>query len=363
MPTRQLPPSPSLDHLKHQAKDLLAAHAAQDQSALQRIREFHPRHHQADDAQIAAARFTLADAYLSIAREYGFASWTRLKAQVEQGRPPDYEAPHHERIEDSVFRHAVDLIDAGDAEGLTEHLRQHPDLVRQHVLFEGGNYFGSPSLLQFVAENPIRHGSLPPNIVDIARILLDAGAKEDTGDVGYTLALVSSGCVAREMGVQVALIDLLCDYRADPEAMIPALGHGEFEAVEAMIRRGARVSLEVAAGLGRTEEAQRLLPDASQEERHRALCLSAMFGRTEILRMLLEAGEDPNRYSPPGLHSHSVPLHQAVCGGHLQAVHVLVEHGARLDIRDILFDGTPLAWAYHCKQPEIEEYLRSIGAP
>jgi hypothetical protein len=33
--------------------------------------------------------------------------------------------------------------------------------VHQHVVFEGGNYFRDPTLLEFVAENPVRHGTLP----------------------------------------------------------------------------------------------------------------------------------------------------------------------------------------------------------
>ena len=36
----------------------------------------------------------------------------------------------------------------------------------------------------------------------------------------------------------------------------------------------------------------------------------------QIVRMLLDAGEDPNRYNPVGAHSHSTPLHQAAVGGH-----------------------------------------------
>jgi hypothetical protein len=40
MPVRHLPPNPSLDHLKYQAKDLLKAHAAHQLEAAQRIREF-----------------------------------------------------------------------------------------------------------------------------------------------------------------------------------------------------------------------------------------------------------------------------------------------------------------------------------
>jgi uncharacterized protein (TIGR02246 family) len=54
--------------------------------------------------------------------------------------------------------------------------------------------------------------------------------------------------------------------------------------------------------------------------------------RADIVRLLLDAGEDPNRYNPDGLHSHSTPLHQAALAGHDAVVRLLVERGARLDI-------------------------------
>ena len=56
--SRQLPARPNLEHLKHQAKDLLEELVRRDPSA------------------------KLADALHTIAREYGFASWPKLKAHV-----------------------------------------------------------------------------------------------------------------------------------------------------------------------------------------------------------------------------------------------------------------------------------------
>ena len=53
------------------------------------------------------------------------------------------------------------------------------------------------------------------------------------------------------------------------------------------------------------------------------------------------------------------PLHEAVCAGHGETVRLLVESGARLDIRDLVYEGTPLGWAIHCKQSEIADYLRA----
>jgi hypothetical protein len=272
-------------------------------------------------------------------------------------------APHHERIHDAGFRRAVELLDAGDAGALRAHLREHPELVRQRVAFEEDGYFGSPAFLDFIAENPIRRGSLPPNIVDVARVILDAGAREDRAGIDSALSLVSSGRIPRECGVQISLIDLLCDYGGDPNSGMPtALVHGEFEAANALMRRGARVTLAAAAATGRTEDARRLLPTADGPDRHAALALAAQYGHAEIVALLLDAGEDANRYNPEDCHAHSTPLHQAALAGHEAVVRLLVERGARLDIKDHRFHGTALDWAKYAAHEEIERYLRAHGA-
>jgi len=358
MPVRRLPSNPNLDHLKYQAKDLLKEHTAHTPEVAQRIREFHPRFGRATDAEIFNAQLSLGDAQLAIAREYGFPSWARLKAHVAKPALADpLKLPHHERVEDATFRRAVELVDAGDVAGLRAHLNQHPDLVHQHVVFEGGNYFRNPTLLEFVAENPVRHGTLPNNIFAVAKVILDAGVEQSA--LNETLMLVSTGSVPRECGVQLPLIDLLCDHGADPNSAIHAAAlHGEFEGVNALIGRGARIDLPVAAALGRVEEARRLLSAASSEDRHLALTLAADFGHVEIVRLLLDAGEDPNRYNPVGGHSHTTPLHQAAGRGHDEVVRLLVERSARLDLRDILWRATPADWARHAGRTEIEAYLR-----
>jgi hypothetical protein len=363
MPTRRLPAQPNLDQLKHQAKDLFRARERGELQACQRIREFHPRYSGATDAEIRAAAFTSSDAHLAIAREYGFASWARLRTVVLE-RLGVAEVPHHERIEDAEFRRAVELLDDGDVDGLRRQLAAHPRVVTQRVSLEGGNYFRNPSLLEFVAENPVRHESLPPNIVEIARTILEAGARGDRAAVEGALALVVSGRVPRECGVQRPLIDLLCDAGAAPgSALVAALGQGEFDAAQALIARGARVDLPAAAALGHLERARTALEHASPDERHRALAWAAQFGRVEILRLLLDAGEDPNRFNPEGAHSHSTPLHQAALAGHEAAVRLLVERGARADVEDILFKGTPREWAEHGGKTEIAAFLRGLERP
>jgi hypothetical protein len=40
-------------------------------------------------------------------------------------------------------------------------------------------------------------------------------------------------------------------------------------------------------------------------------------------------------------------------------VRLLVERGARLDIKDTIYQGTPLRWAEHGGRQEVADYLRS----
>jgi Ankyrin repeats (3 copies) len=359
MPVRRLPSNPNVNHLKYQAKDLLKDHAAHTPDVAQRITEFHPRFNRATDTEIFDSPLSLSDAQLTIAREYGFPSWARLKRHIEKPTLSDrLDLPHQQRIENATFRRAVELLDAGDTVGLRTHLKQHPNLVHEHVVFEGGNYFRNPTLLEFVAGNPVRHGTLPPNAVEITRVILDASPSQSAKN--ETLMLVSTGSVPRECRLQLPLIDLLCDFGAEPNSAVHAAAlHGEFESVSGLIRRGARIDLAVAAALGRIDDARRLIAGASAEDRHLALSLAADFGHVEIVRLLLDAGEDPNRYNPVGGHSHTTPLHQAAGAGHDEVVRLLVERGARLDLRDILWGATPADWAKHAGRTKIEAYLRS----
>jgi hypothetical protein len=319
------------------------------------LREFHPGFAGLGDAAICGARLSWSDGLFAIAREYGFASWPRLKARVEG---PAAELSFRDRIADPVLRQAVDLLDDGDIDGLRELLRVHPDLTARRARFEGENYFRAPALLAFIAENPVRNDSLPPNILAIAGLLVSGTGASDMQEA---LGLVASGRVAREAGVQDALIALLCRHGADPDrAAGAALVHGEFAAVEALRRCGATMTLPMAAALG-DRQAGALLPGASEAERHLATAFAAQHGHAEILALLLESGADPDRYNPVSAHSHSTPLHQAAWHGHVEAVKVLLAHGARTDLRDTLWNGTPLDWARHGGQAAIVALLTEGG--
>lgn len=360
MPVRPLPSNPNLEHLKYQARDLKKAHASRDRGAAQRIREFHPHCRALSDDAIFERKFNLADAQLTIARERGFKSWPRLKAYVDSPELAErIRRPRHEIIEDADFRRAVDLLDAGDAAGLREHLKGHPKLVQQRVEFEGWNYFRNPTLLEFIAENPIRHGSQPKNIVEITRTILDAGPDQCARDT--TLALVATGSVPLQSGAVVPLIELLCEYGADPNGAIEAAAlHGSLLAVRTLLQQGARMTLPIAAALNSLADVRGLLGTAASAERHLALVIASQIGWTDVVRLLLDAGEDPNRYNPLGGHSHTTPLHQAALIGNDALVRLLIERGANPNTRDLMWDGTPADWARHEGHASVEAYLRGL---
>lgn len=83
---KSLPARPDLDHLRRQAKSLLAALAAGDPDAIATIRDHLPAAKALSADQVRKAGFRLADAQSAIARKTGFASWPKLARHVDQLR-------------------------------------------------------------------------------------------------------------------------------------------------------------------------------------------------------------------------------------------------------------------------------------
>jgi len=358
MPTKWLPESAVLDHLKYQAKDLLRDFRAGQKPAFQRVREFHPRFSDLPDAEFQSHTFSLSDAQLSIAREYGYANWPRLKTVLAQRHHQELHLSHNDRLPDGPFKQALDFMDEGDALRLETHLARHPDLVHQRASFEGGNYFSRPTLLEFLPENPFRQETMPHNAIAIAEILLQAGAKSDQSALDQTLGLAASGRVCRMCGLQGDLIRLLCRHGADPaQAMPTALAHLEFAAARVLLDCGAPLDLTSAATLGDQGAVAGLLKEAAKSELQLALALSANAGQSESVKLLLAAGAEPDQYNPPGGHSHCTPLHSAVASDQYETVVVLVEGGADLGMRDIHHKMTALEWARHLKRDTIADFL------
>jgi ankyrin repeat protein len=357
--------SATLEEYLLQAESLFGALKSGDEAAAWRFKWMHTLFRDKSVADVRAAALDFADAQAVVAHEVGFESWADLAAFADavgqQGPVARFEA-------------AVEAVISGAVPTLRSMLCEHPELIR--VVSTRRHH---ATLLHYVAANGVEDGrqKTPANAVEVAKVLLDAGAEVDAlGDMYgarcTTMSLLVSSSHPAEAGLQSELVETLLDYGAAFEgpasnrrsALITALAFGYLDTAETLARRGAPVdNLAAVAGLGRYEDAARLLPVSDPQSRHIALALAAQHGHTEVVRLLLDAGEDPSRYNPEGFHSHSTPLHQAVWSNHLEVVKMLVERGARLDIQDTIYQGTPLDWANYGGRTVIADYLRGRGAP
>lgn len=289
---------------------------------------------------------------------------------------------------DPLFREAVAAVDAGEVAALERLLAAHPRLASDRLDAPGSwlrdvvgraldDFFARPYLLWFVAEDPVRNGRLPANIAEVARAIIRAaergGGVSLREQLDVALRLVAWSWIARQCGVQIALIDALIDAGASPAGRAAdALVNGNVDAAAHLIERGDALTMATAVCLGRMDEVPHLVREASPRKLRFALVLAALRGRAEGLAALVGLGVDVNAPSQD-LYSHATPVHHAVCSGSLAAVRVLVEAGADLDARDTVHRATPLGWAEYYRRlragdaraaayAEIAEYLRARGA-
>ncbi len=461
MPSRLLPSRPDLDHLKYQAKDLRTGHEAGDSTALQRIREFHPRFRGATDADIAAAAIAQADALLTIAREYGFASWPKLKRHVEGIEALEQRVatlrtafaagdgetrrrllkPAHDRRRfesydpdaasisdadarllianeegyafwqkyesflhlDSDVRDVITAARTGDRERLLEVLRDDPSASSPKWVsgFTPPHEAPNDSVPLFcVSEGTFRGTNQRGNEYDLVRDLAAAGAEVDLQGGMPFVGAVSFGV----LDATEALLDCgaaIDGVDGDGTPLAYALHFGASEIAELLARRGAKLDLRFAAGLGALDQVKAwfnadgsLKPGAGalvdpyafehkargespfRCERTRAnvlsqaLCFACTHVRLDVADFLLAQGAPINAIVP-GLDARVTVLHRVVSmdlgGGNVpgkmeRVVRFLVERGADLTIRDAHYGGTPLRWAWHTGHHDAVELLKSLGA-
>ena len=267
-------------------------------------------------------------------------------------------------ITDPSFRAAVEAIDAGDLASLQQLLKTHPTLIGQRADVPTEGYFSRPYLLWFIADNPIRNGKLPATIVDLACLLIQEARQQAPESfqhqIDYGLGLVVTGRIPRECGVQLDLMDVLIDAGAKPGQANGALAHSNLDAARRLMQRGGAMTLLTAICLNLTEDIQKLASQSTASDRQIALIGSAFYGRADWLTFLIHLGVDIDGYIEPssGFHSHATALHQAVYSGSLDAVKILVEAGAHLDLEDRIYHGTPLGWAMYMQTEEQDDAVK-----
>lgn len=81
--SNQLPTRPNMDHLRAQAKDLLAAFRLGSSDAITSAMEFLPSLKGKTETETQTHKLTLSDAQSIIARQYGFVSWKHISRFVD----------------------------------------------------------------------------------------------------------------------------------------------------------------------------------------------------------------------------------------------------------------------------------------
>jgi hypothetical protein len=375
----RLPPHPNLEQYRKLAKELQsacrsgtirewAAELDEETAAIEhRWRKF-------QEQQPRAAACLLADVQFFLARLHGFASWPKFARHIREvtlaGSP------------DAAFESAADAIIQGDVRSLETLLREHPALVRARSAWEHRS-----TLLHYVSANGVEdfRQKTPQNIVDITRILLDAGADVNAESDAYggrstTLGLTATSYHPDAAGVQIPLLELLLDRGAridgaDGASTVSACLHnGRGPAAEFLASRGARLDLEGVSGVGRLDLVQSffaedgtLIPPANSRQMSDGFAWACEFGRIRVVEFLLQRGMAVEARLP--VHG-ATGLHWAALHAHADIVKLLLERGARVDVRDDSFDGTSLDWALHARgrsrdrsYDETVELLTRAGSP
>ena len=255
-------------------------------------------------------------------------------------------------IADPSFRAAVDAIHAGDTGALATLIDAEPRLLRERIVgpdvYRRASrhwYFTDPKLFWFVANNPTFAARMPPNMGDVAQVMIDRGV--DRADLDVALGLTMTSSSAREHAQQLPLMRVLlaAGATAAPDAIVMTAGHRELDALRALLDGGQRMTVLLAAALGADEQLRELLPNASAEDVQTAFGLAVINQHTHAARLALDAGADVDAFLP--VHAHSTALHQAALADDVALIELLLERGARTDVRDTLWDATALGWAIH----------------
>ncbi len=297
MPTPPLPPRPNLDFYRKQAKALRKAFAAGEAGPAARVTAHLPRRR--------GPGLALSDAQHVIARELGFESWPKLKKYIET-------------VTGATSRRcrllSTDL--AYNQERADALLAVLPD--------------GLPGALEIVRE-------LHPLYTQASDAALRA-VRLSTADARLIYA--------RDHGFE-SWDDLV--------RHLEAIRDGK--AVEPFLAAFAAIEAGNMDALAQAVRAEPTLLNAGGTNGNTLLNLAVSVKRPDAVRLLLDAGADPNRANNRGW----TPLHQAAYSNQPQTAQALLDAGAAVDLSARGDGGTPLVVALFWGHREMADLLSGHG--
>jgi ankyrin repeat protein len=280
----------------------------------------------------------LADAQFFVARLHGFDGWSKFARQVE--------ALPGRNSQDARFEAAADAIVSGDVGILEQLLREDPALISAR-----SQRIHNAPLLHYVAANGIEgfRQKTPKNIVEIARLLLEAGADVNAESNAYgggctALGLAATSVHPERAGVQEALLQILLDYGAAIDkpgvagnrhtTVEGCLWNGRAGAAKFLASLSAQLNLETAAGTGGLAvvrsfftENGNVKPFVTKAQLQRGFLWACEYGYADVVEFLIDHGADLRDQAGTG----EAALHWAVVGGNLSTVNLLLKRGAPLE--------------------------------
>jgi ankyrin repeat protein len=265
---------------------------------------------------------------------------------------------------DAKFHPAMAAIRSGDLEQFKALIGADPSLATAR------SSRSHPTLLQCVALD----GKDKPNNVEMAKVLVDAGAELNEPLV--------AACSINNRVVAELLLD--CGAAIDgPGGWSPleeALYWNNQDVIALLLERGAKVqNLRIAAGLGRMDLIENyfdangsLKPEAGRidwpfgmkswsHDRqgiiNNAFVYACMHGHIETAKLLLAKGAQINAI-PDGFDYAGTGLHYAALNGHRTMVEFLLAQDADRTIKDTKVGSTPAGWAEHGGHKELAGFLR-----
>jgi len=316
-----LPSEPSLEQLRHQARDLQRAIRRGDRDALAEVAERHPAG-RPDDA--AAAGFSLSAAQLVVARRYDFPSWARLRRYVE--------------VVERYSRFPERMAVASPAD----------EFLRLACLYSDDDQPGRWAQAKQMVRGQL-HWAITHGMTERVRLLVEHGVDiVSPFDDGITSA--ERAAITGHSG----LVPYLVAHGAPALDLRPAQGL----AAAALAADEATVTGLLAARPG--------LADAVREARPALIVWAAAHGQPGSVELLAGLGFDVNAKDRSDVLAEDpwqTALHVAAMEGQLSLARSLLRLGADPDIRDYHCGSTPLGWARYFGQDQLIELLEPLTAP